>query len=85
MPGTYARPTGARIPLATTCRSVPSGRTDKTAASVATVVVQALHGAETPKTSRPSAAATMPLTSPAPAGSVTTLVTLPNRSPSRSA
>jgi hypothetical protein len=73
VPGRYARPIGARIPLAHTWRSLPSELNDTIEAEYGEVGVQESHGAEMPSRSRPSVACTRPLLSPTPAGSVRTV------------
>ena len=59
--------------LASTRRSVPSGRNDTIDAEYLDVGVQLSHGAEMPSWIRPSGASTRLLLSPTPAGSVSTM------------
>ena len=82
MPGKNASPIGARMPSATTCTSEPSGSNEITDADHCVVDVQWSHGAEMPTYSRPSFPCVMPLTSPVPSGTVSTVVRVANAVPS---
>ena len=73
MPGKNVSPTGARIPLAYTWSSEPSGRNEMIAPEYLDVGVQWSQGAEMPTSSRPLAVSTMLFTSPTGAGSVSTV------------
>ena len=71
------------MPLASTRRSVPSGRNDTTAAEYSDVPAAWSEGAEMPNQNRPSGARAMPLTSPRPAGRLTTVRALEKEVPSK--
>jgi hypothetical protein len=84
VPGRWARPNGARMPLAKTAGAPPPAASDTIDADHGEAGVQWSHGAGTPTRRRPSGATARLFSSPTPAGHSTTASSRPKRVPVRS-